>query len=209
MGKKKEFEESLKRIINIYFSAQETFLINKELHKKIDTSDYESYLKNMNPFFYYCKIYFWRNTVIELSKLFNENLNDKFNIPKFISKLKPNGHFRLLKVDEEFLKDISTRIESNQHLIENLIDQRNKVYAHEDRDNEGIRNLVNHNQTEELLEIARDFIKELYRFHYKTSLQFDVISSPAISLKDIINKLCRMDSIEKDEETKLFNNLTK
>lgn len=208
MSKKKEFEDDLKRIKDIYFSAQETFLINKELYKNIKSSEYESYLKSINPFFYFCKIYFWRNTVLELSKLFNQKENEKFNIPKFVSKLKPNGYFKSLNFDAEFLETILIRIENNKHLIDNLIEQRDKVYAHEDRNNQDVKNLVSHTQTEQLLEIVKDLIKELYQVHYETSMQFDILASPATSLENIIEKLCTVNVIEEKERSELFKKMT-
>jgi len=208
MSKKKEFEEDLKRIKDIYFSAQETFRINEELYKRNDSSNFENYLKDINPFFHFCKIYFWRNTVLELSKLFNQKENEKFNIPKFITKLKPDGHFRTLKFNEDFLNVLLGRIEDIQHLIDNLIEQRDKVYAHEDRDNKNVRNLVSHKQTKQILKIAEDLIKEIYQIHYKTSLQFELINSPASSLENVIESLCKLDSIEQKERAKFFKKMT-
>lgn len=209
MSKKKEFEEDLKRIIDIYFSAQETFLINKELYNENNLTQSESYLRNMNTFFHFCKIYFWRNTVLELSKLFNENANEKFNIIKFISKLKPNGHFKTLKFDEEFLNRLSNQISEKQHLIENLVEQRDKVYAHEDRNNQNVKNIISHKEAEQLLKIVKYLIKEIYYKHYKTSIQFDLINSPATSLKYLLESLSKLYNIEEQERIELIKSMGK
>jgi len=207
MSKNKEFELEVERIKAIFFSAQETFYIVEELYHENDVSDKEIYTKNMNSFFYYCKIYFWRNTVIELSKLFNHRDNETFNLIKFIKKLKPNGHFKSLKYDELFLDSILKRIDESQNAINNLILQRDKMYAHEDRNNQDVNNQTSFLDIKKLLDICKDLLQKITNQHFGTHLQFEMINSPKQSLKYLIECIIKGEQVIETEHLALIKSI--
>lgn len=209
MSKKQEFELEIERIKSIFFSAQETFLIVEEFYSQNNISDKEVYTKNMNSFFYFCKVYFWRNTVIELSKLFNDSDNETFNLIKFIKKLKPNGHFKSLKFEETFLDELLERVAENQDLINNLILQRDKLYAHEDRNNQDVESTATFSDIKRLLEICRDLIQKITNQHFATHLQFDIINSPRQNLKYLIECILKGQEASEAEHRALIKGFCK
>ncbi|MGV0924547.1 AbiU2 domain-containing protein [Empedobacter tilapiae] len=206
MSKRTEFESEFERIKGIYFSAQETFYIVEELYSQDSTShNLEIYTKNMSSFFYYCKIYFWRNTVIELSKLLNNIDNEAFNIIKFITKLKPNGYFKSLKFDEIFLESLLVKIDKKRTIIDNLILQRDKLYAHEDRNNKNVNNLTSFKDIKELLEICKELIQHITQKHFETHLQFDMINSPQQNLKYLFECISKGIETKEKEHIDIIN----
>jgi len=208
MSKKSEFELEFERIKGIYFSAQETFYIVEELYSQDVTShNLEIYTKNMSSFFYFCKIYFWRNTVIELSKLLNNNEKEAFNIIKFISKLKPDGYFKSLKFDNTFLEDLLVKINNKQNVIDNLILQRDKLYAHEDRNNKNVNNLTSFADIKELLGICKELIQHITQKHFETHLQFDMMNSPQQNLKYLFECITKGIETTEKEHIDFINSL--
>jgi len=196
--KRQEFEFEISRITNIIFKAQEAYLIVKYLSSN-ENDDYTSYEKNMNSFFAYSKAIYWQVTVIELSKLYIDR--ERFNLIKFLNKLKPNGHFASINISESKVIEWQERISQSQSLIDNLKSQRDKVYAHDDSDN-NVENIVSIEDTLKILTIAHEIAKEINNTHFKRSIMFDMLNSPAANLKYNIERLVseKKNSMEKYRE---------
>jgi hypothetical protein len=183
--KKLEFENEFSRIINIIYKAQEAFWILKYLCEK-EEDGYLSYEKNMNSFFAYSRSIYWQVTVMEISKLFVDR--DRFNLNKFLSKLKPNAHYSKINILEAKVQDWEFRINNHKEKIGNLKLQRDKVYAHDDLENK-IENIVSLEDVQSLLEIAKDIATEVYYVYFSMGISFDMINSPAKNLKYNIERL--------------------
>lgn len=193
-NKKQEFELEISRITNIIFKAQEAYFIVEYLSS--DESDsYFSYEKGMNSFFAYSRRIYWQVTVMELSKLFVDR--ERFNLIKFLAKLRPDGCFSSAGISEIKVAEWESRIIQLSFLINNLKAQRDKVYAHDDFNN-NIDNIVSLENGLKLLTIAHEIVKEINNTYFSRGIVFDLINSPVINLKYTIERLAkeRKDYIE-------------
>ena len=124
MTKKEQFEKELSRITDIFFGARENFDYCYYLHKP--KSKYEAEYLNVNRDLQFIRHSLWRLCIIELTQLFSNRENDKFNLQKFLSKLLPSGHYRHLVVNQEKIYEWQTMIYSQNHVINNIITLRDK-----------------------------------------------------------------------------------
>ena len=87
MSKKEELKENILSIWKILNNCKESFLFCKYLYVP-ETQNEKEYIEN-SRYFKYIRHILWRNSVIELSKLFSTSRNrDKYNISHFIKKIK-------------------------------------------------------------------------------------------------------------------------
>ena len=178
----------LQTISKIIIQAQEAFLIVKFLCEE-ETDPDTHYEKHMNAFFRYSRIVYWQLTVIELSKLFLSRQTERFNLITFLNKLRPGGLFQKFKISNEKIDGWQNRISAQTDDIENLKQQRDKVYVHTDSDNEGVANEVSLEKAENLLRIAKEVVKEINLTCFQTSYIFTPVGSPSENLKSCINNL--------------------
>ena len=163
MFKKEELKENILSIWKILNNCKESFLFCKYLHLP-ETSNEKQYIEN-SRYFKYIRHILWRNSVIELSKLFSISKNrDKYNISHFIKKLKPQGHFKIFKIDSHKIYDWESTFATNNGIIDNLLILRDKVYAHTDvlDANESLNGLT-FEEMEMLINLVEDLIREIYR----------------------------------------------
>lgn len=201
---KEKFKFEIQTIAKIILQAQEAFLIVKYLSKEETDTD-AHYEKKMNAFFHYSRVAYWQLTVIELSKLFLQRDTERFNLLKFLKKLRPDGVFSGFKISNEKIDDWQIRILAQQDDIDNLRLQRDKVYVHTDSDNEEINNKVSFEQTDTLLTISKEIVKEVYITCFDSGYSFDLIGSPAKNLKFCIDRLTK----EKKANMEGYGNLAK
>ena len=163
MSKKEELKENMLSIWKILNNCKESFLFCKYLYVP-ETQNEKEYIEN-SRYFKYIRHILWRNSVIELSKLFSTSRNrDKYNISHFIKKLKPQGHFKVFKIDLNKIYDWESIFATNNLVIENLLILRDKVYAHTDviSANESLNGLTIQ-EMEILINLVEDIIREIYR----------------------------------------------
>ena len=163
MTKKEEIKENILSIWKILNNCKESFQFCKYLHVP-ETQNEKEYIEN-SRYFKYIRHILWRNSVIELSKLFSTSKNrDKYNITHFIKKLKPQGHFKIFKIDIYKIYDWESTFATNNVIIEDLLILRDKVYAHTDvlNANESLNGLT-FQEMEILIELVEDLIREIYR----------------------------------------------
>lgn len=200
-SKRQEFEFEISRVTKIFFKAQEAFFVVKYLCSEED-DNYTSYEKNMNSFFAYSKAIYWQVTVIELSKLYIDR--ERFNLTKLLGKLKSNGHFVSVNISESKVIEWEDIISQSQSLIDNLKLQRDKVYAHDDYDN-NVENIVSIEDALKLLTIAHEIIKEINNTHFNRSIMFNMLNSPTSNLKYNIERLAN----EKKNQMEKYRELAK
>ena len=152
--KKAELKKETWELAQILFLAQESLKIVEYLVK--DEEDENTvYSKKMNAFFVYSTSIYWRVIVIELSKLFSDNDKEHYNIHKFISKLKPDGYYGDASISPSAIEIWEKALVDNKDATSNLILQRNKVYAHTDKNSKEVPNKVTLTKTRELVRLLR------------------------------------------------------
>jgi hypothetical protein len=196
MNKKEEFSQEILRINHIVLKAQEAVEIVAYLLEP-ETDHYRAYQKKMNMFFYYSIANYWQIAVMELVKLFyfkpgkkeETDNREKFNIRHLIKKIRRGGYFGDFAIADSTLDKWLEELDHNDELIKNLMEQRDKLYAHEDRNNQTVVNKASFAEVRNLLAIAIKLIKAINLATYQQGISFDLINSPAHNLKFLVEML--------------------
>jgi hypothetical protein len=152
-----EFEFEIKKINLIYFKARQSFEVFKYLSKRKVNSD---------SFWIQVMYLSFKDTVIELDKLFSTNNNQKFRIRKLFNKLKKSGNYKGYMVDETLILKWENELNGYENILLLINDLRDKHFAHTDRCDKiaGVntsavdyRNLLNIKDVEKLF----DYIKKV------------------------------------------------
>jgi hypothetical protein len=188
-SKRQELKAESWAIAQILMTAQESFKILVCLTKsEVDVE--RAYVKFKNPFFVYEARIHWRIIVLELCKLFSDKENEHYNLYKFISKLKKGGHFADTLINNSMIKRWEINLQKEKEIIENLILQRDKLFAHTDRGKDVVVNSVTIAKTRELVEMVQNIIKDIYSVVFESSILIaDPIGSPVENLERIIGIL--------------------
>jgi len=187
-NRKKSLKKEIKKISKITLEAQSSFLIVEYLLKD-EKDDDKSYEKNMNTFLYFSKISFWQKAVLELSKIYLDR--EKFSLIKLIRKLKNDGEYSKAKIPNEKLQEWSEHISHNEIVINNLKEQRDKVYAHEDGRADSIVNIASLSQIKDLISLSFKITNEVRKHIGLYYLQPELINEPATALKYCIDRLVK------------------
>lgn len=203
-NKKKELHDEIISIGEILILAQESlkmieYLIEPELDNK------KLYAKRQMFFDFSYKIY-WRITVIELCKLFSGRDTDSFNLVKLIGKLRKGNHFGDAKISETKLAQWQEEINLEKGSINNLLLQRDRLYAHKDRELNQVQNIVNINKTWALIKLGRRIIQDIYSDVFDISYMLEDIGySPVDNLEFIINNLAERERFWDKIENEITN----
>lgn len=172
MSKISELKEKLSGISEIFIRTKENFRFCYHLHIS-DNSDERDYLK-IDRHIYFIRHSLWRMTVIELCKIFSRSPSDNYDLEKIIKALKPDGHFRSIRFDNDLLARWEDEIQSNKELIDKLNGLRNKIYAHSDPDRELYKNIdVYFNDIRNLLLLGETILKGIASKINMPTLIFD------------------------------------
>jgi hypothetical protein len=101
--------------------------------------------------------------------------------------------FEGVKVEDSMLNRWITSLENKKHISEDLHTQRDKIYAHTDRDIGIIGNNVKTHEMEELLDIIFDIIHDLYAVCRNESILKEPTNSPIDDLDWILEALALRD----------------
>jgi hypothetical protein len=181
---KDELQSELKEISGILFTAQESFKLVTYLLKDEEDEDLV-YEKRVNAFLSYSVNIHWRTTVIELCKLLADKKMERFNLHKFIHKLK--HYFIETGIESSDILKWESLLLAEEDSIKNLIDQRDKVYAHTDSSHREFPNTITLNKARELITFIQQLIRKLYSVVFETAYQIEEpINSPIIGLEHLL-----------------------
>lgn len=195
---KQELKQEIEVINEILTYARESFKIAEYLFTP-DEDGEKNYSKRMLVFFYYDARIHWRTCVIELSKLFSGKKGDIYNLEKFIRKLSRDGVFAYANIPQSQLDQWMLLINNERAVITNLLEQRDKLYAHTDRDSKEVVNTLSLNKTKELIAIAHKIIREIYDGVYNLSImENSLITAPSQGVEYVVN--CVADIMKQRKE---------
>jgi hypothetical protein len=162
MPTKEELKENIWSIWKILIMAKECHQFSYYLHKP-KTAEEAEYINHSRHLQFIGHV-LWRNTAIELSKLFSKSKKrDKFNIFHFINKLHHDKYFGQFKISPEKISEWENKLEVNKANIELIINLRDKVYGHTDvQDPSEKFDVTSFEQTKTLIEIVENIIQEIY-----------------------------------------------
>src|SRR5690554_2843028 len=205
MSKRSEFKTDLEKIVKIFFLSKESYLVLKELYKTIDNSSYLIDLKFKGSFFTLTKVNYWRVIVLQLSKLYIER--ERFNIINLLEKCKKGNYYSSLNINQNFIIDELNKIKENQKLIDDIKIQRDKIFAHEDANNEEIVNDITLDETKNLIELCQNIIFQIYSEVFDIHDDFEMGNSAISNLKYVLKSLDEREVQRKEERTKFIENL--
>ena len=199
MPSETEIKDNIWAIWKISILAKKCLKYSYYLHKP-DSPEELEYLNHSRDF-HFIRHIMWRNSVIELSKLFSSSSKrDKFNIFHFIKKLKKDQYFGGFGIAVSKIKNWENRLEENRETITAILSLRDKVYGH--TDNEKSKEELDtptFEQTERLLQIIESVIQEIYSTVFNSHADIEsshIYESPAGIIKILAaEKKSRVDGL--------------
>jgi hypothetical protein len=160
MSPRKQLQDQLWRITEIYLNAKENFNYCYYLHRP-DTKEEAEYIA-IDRSLLFIRHSLWRLTIIELSKLYSSKENDKFNLHKLVNRFSEEGFCSKLGIDFSDVLIWESQIISKGVAIENVNTLRDKIYAHTDPNKDSYKTIdLFFHDIETLLEIAASIIKDI------------------------------------------------
>lgn len=201
MPNNKELKENIWAIWKISILAKKCLKYSYYMHKP-ETEEELNFLNNSGEFIFIRHI-LWRNSVIELSKLFsNPSRNNKFNLIHFLKKLKKDQYFGGFNINQIKIKEWENQILENKDTIDLILQLRDAVYAH--TDNKTITNNLDtpkFEQTEKLLIIVENVVKEIYFTVFNSHAEIEnrhIFKKPSRIIKILASeKRARIDRLNK------------
>lgn len=130
MTKKEQLDHEMSNIWDIYLIGKESFDYAHYLYNP-RTNLEKQYLAIQRDL-KFIRFILFRNSIIELSKLFNDRDTEKCNIHKLLKKFKRNQIYGDLFQDEMKVSEWEALIKNNGELIKKITTLRDKVYSHSD-----------------------------------------------------------------------------
>lgn len=179
-----EIHKHLKSLKLIVFTAQECMKIVDCLMTP-ETDKNRRFIKGNSYFTFDVKIQ-WRAVVLELCKLYNHT--EIFNLKSLLRKLETD--YPELGFTKEEIRAWQLQIKAQKSAIENMIVQRNKIYAHLDEDFDKVVYSANRRQANTLILIAQEIVDALHNRVEGSSLRIDdITNSPVLELNKVIDAL--------------------
>ena len=202
MTRKEELRKEIEKIWEILTYVKDCYSYSKYIRNP-DTLKEKEYIAKSNDFKFMTHA-FWRLTIIELAKLFStNNETHKYNLNKFIDKLKPDGHYRNLKIDPSLVSRWSQKLIENSSSIQIVLQLRNEVYAHTDNyPNLDYANDITYEDVEDLIDVISDIVKTIYSVLFNS----DALIRP-ISYRE--NSFNMIKILAEEKETRIKNKIDK
>jgi hypothetical protein len=146
---------------DILQDAKECYSLSHYLHKP-DSPEELDYI-NSSLQFRFIRSKSWEMTIIELAKLFISSNDHHFNLNHFINRLKSGKDFDDCNISDGKITSWKKQLNANQALIDKLCIQRNKFYAHTDR-NRGEHPFpeISFPEVNVLIQLAESIVREIY-----------------------------------------------
>ncbi|MFX1707191.1 hypothetical protein PV783_24700 [Chitinophaga sp. CC14] len=185
-----KLKDHTKEINAIMLRAQSSFRIMDYLYRTSEGLEIEI-IRN-HQFLKYTAELNWRIYVIELSKLLkpNPNKDDYYNLTTFISKFKQGQEYEMIPgIDNETITKWEDSLKDLKEQIQNLLEQRDKLYSHTDKKHFLYKNKLSFADANELILVIQRVINEIYIKVFGHSASFDPLGEPVDNLKQIVGIL--------------------
>jgi hypothetical protein len=197
-----ELKSELNSIWKILTMAMQCYEYSSYLYSPQTESEID--YANKSFFIDFTRHIYWRNLIIELAKLITDSDNQKFNIFKFLRKLKKSGTFGKLELGNDKIENWLVILNDSKKTTEEIINLRNKIYSHTDRDKEKYSNSeLSFKEVELLIYLLKTIIKNIFKDLLDTHAEikplrttkdkFKVLTILAKEKEDRVNK--RVDDI--------------
>ncbi len=189
MTRKQQLDNEISKIWNIYLIGKECFDYARYLFNP-RTKLEKQYLDKQQDFDFIRFILF-RNSLIELSKLFHFRDTDKCNVHKFLKKFKQNQIYEDLFQDEVKISEWEDSILKKNDLIKKITTLRDRVYSHSDPNFSANSDFdLAFEDVEKLFEIVKDIITTISEktFDSLADLANIYFDKDRFNLVDILSK---------------------
>ncbi len=191
--------EDIHRMIQIVLKAQESYRIVYYLMQR-DDDFYIQNIKRKNHFLKSVKHTYWQVTVIELTKLFYFNHKDDtqtknrehFNLRDFLKKLGTENVYSWVNISPFILNRWQQEIKKCNKTVLNLITLRDKLYAHDDRNNKDVINQTTLKHLMPLFSIAIEILSVASINGLNEGNSFEVIGSPVKELEKMVVQIAKV-----------------
>jgi hypothetical protein len=199
-----DFEIETGKINLIYFKARQSFEIYKYFSKQDFISD---------PFWVHIMYLSFKDTIIELDKLFSENKNQKFRIRKLLNKLKKTGQYKNCNLNKRAIEEWENEMLQFTPVIKYISELRDKHFAHTDKsDSLGLntssvyyRNILNNSEIETLFDFIKKVMVEIFIKCKKEQLELDLFFYESnISIFKQLNDLSTYRETELNQKLKEY-----
>lgn len=203
MTREEKIKNDLQEIWYTLLNAKNAFYYAEYLFNP-PTLKEKDYMENCGVELRFFRNVLWRNSIIEISKLFKKT--EKKSIEKFLNKVSGGGVYSKI-IPKNLIGDWRIKLEQSNILIVKVLDLRDNVFAHTKMDYKDSRQYeVFEKDVEKLIILAEDFITQIF-------LVFNagVIHSEKL-LRDNFNILEILADYEIDREMRIierFSELTK
>lgn len=181
---KAEIKVHLDQIIKIALNAQESFKLVRILVREETDKD----LRHMkaNTYFRFTSAVHWSMTVIEITKLITGRSEQHYDLSAFMNRFE--REYKVVGLSRDLRKRWKDKLKAEHTFIENLVLQRNSIYAHTDPDSASIPNLVTIGKMDEFITFLQDFIEGVSREIFENSYEIKgILNSPARELERVLN----------------------
>lgn len=185
MGIKEDFKTKLENICNVLNMTKEFYNFTSHFHnfKNKEERDFilSSIYSNQVSFIRYS---FFRNTIIELAKLYSFSKNDKYSLIHFIRNCK-DGYYSKMNIDRDFLTECDFFLINNENLINRIQAARSNHYAHSSDYNKDIDFEISFEEIKNLINFSERLINFLFDDHYNLYVDFTSPTSEDLELNFI------------------------
>jgi AbiU2 len=174
-NKKEALRTQLDKFLHLFMLAKESFLYTEYFHNPETPEERE--LLNDTVYFLHFRFInhiLFRNTVIELAKIYSNKGADKLRLSKFIANLKRDGQYGDLGVTKDSIEEIESCLIEFKSEIDNIITLRDELYAHTDTKEFEYDSLgIELNRLDSLLKRTELFIGQVYSVIYQSDIIFE------------------------------------
>lgn len=176
MSKKEEIKFELDKIWAILMDAKTCFYYSFYLYEP-DTQEEQSFVDRSIDFKYF-RLILWKMSIIELVKLFSDptksKSGDRYDLMRFINKLKGQGHLYHNEINEETILNWENQINDCEIVINKILTLRDKLYAHTDSNADNFKKMeITFEEIERLITIVETIIKDVYFLVFNGGAQMD------------------------------------
>ncbi len=177
-GKEKrkiELKEKLNKIAHLFMITKESYLYAEYFHNP-ETKEEKEILNDLVYYYHFRFInhILFKNTVIELAKLFSSRSTDKFRIGKLIENFKRDGQFGDFGINESSLKIWESYLTKYKGSIDFILKLRDELYAHTDEKEFDYNSIdLSFIKLKELIDLGEKIIKQLYSELFQIGFYFE------------------------------------
>nr|WP_288837590.1 hypothetical protein [uncultured Flavobacterium sp.] len=173
-----ELNFKLKCITHVYMGAQDAYLYTEYFHNPSTKDELNLVVKSVHSSSISVIMHLmFRTLIVEISKLYSQSKNDRFQLGSFVNSLSHTGHFAKIGVEPRYIERWTVLLADNRPIIQNIRTLRNKLYAHTENPMAPYGDIdITFKQIKTLLEIASEIITCIYRDVFDADIQ---LSSPS------------------------------